>query len=91
MSIAASAASEERSTPRERTGDVVSGAFESRGRVPRIPLRITLVALLVGLVTLALLATGFATQALLRGYLQGQLDSQLRATASEAQQDPRLL
>jgi signal transduction histidine kinase len=57
----------------------------------RIPLRITLVALLVALVTLALLATGFATSALLRNYLQGQQDEQLRATAAEAGHDPGLL
>ncbi len=57
----------------------------------RIPLRITLVALLVGLVTLALLATGFATSALLKGYLQTEQDSQLRAAAAEAQHDVRQL
>jgi two-component system OmpR family sensor kinase len=57
----------------------------------RIPLRITLVALLVGLVTLALLATGFATSALLRGYLQAQQDQQLASMAAEARQDGRLL
>jgi two-component system OmpR family sensor kinase len=57
----------------------------------RIPLRITLVALLVGLVTLALLATGFATSSLLRGYLQGQLDDQLRSMAAEVRRDGRLL
>jgi signal transduction histidine kinase len=44
----------------------------------RIPLRITLVALLTALVTLALLATGFATATLLRGYLEGQQDDRLR-------------
>lgn len=57
----------------------------------RVPLRITLVALLVALLTLALLATGFATVAMLRGYLQGQQDSQLRALAEEAEHDPRLV
>jgi signal transduction histidine kinase len=53
----------------------------------RIPLRITLVALLVGLVTLALLATGFATSALLKGYLQGEQDRELLATAEDARLD----
>jgi two-component system OmpR family sensor kinase len=57
----------------------------------RIPLRITLVALLLALVTLALFATGFATSQLLRGYLEGQQDAQLRATAEEARRDGRLL
>jgi signal transduction histidine kinase len=57
----------------------------------RIPLRITLVALLVGLVTLALLATGFATSALLKGYLQSEQDTQLRTVAEEARHDVRQL
>ncbi|MGY1823879.1 sensor histidine kinase [Geodermatophilus sp. SYSU D00079] len=46
---------------------------------PRVPLRITLVALLVALVTVGLAATGFAATSLLRGYLQGQQDEQLAA------------
>ena len=54
----------------------------------RIPLRITLVALLLALVTLALLATGFMASALLRDYLEGQQDSQLRAAAQAARQNP---
>ena len=58
---------------------------------PRIPLRITLVALLVGLVTLALLATGFATSALLKGYLQSEQDAQLRTAAEDARHDIRQL
>jgi signal transduction histidine kinase len=62
-----------------------------RSTASRIPLRITLVALLVGLVTLALLATGFATSALLKGYLQGEQDKQLRATAADVQRDVQLL
>ncbi|MGY1638977.1 sensor histidine kinase [Geodermatophilus sp. SYSU D00742] len=52
--------------PRARTG-------------PRVPLRITLVALLVALVTVALAATGLAATSLLRGYLEGQQDEQLEA------------
>ena len=50
------------------------------GRRPRVPLRITLVALLVGLVSVALLATGVAATSLLRDYLQQQQDEELRAT-----------
>jgi two-component system OmpR family sensor kinase len=57
----------------------------------RVPLRITLVALLVGLVTLALLATGFATSALLKGYLQAEQDTQLRTAAEDARRNVRLL
>jgi two-component system OmpR family sensor kinase len=41
-------------------------------------LRITLVALLMALVTAALLTTGFVTTSLLRGYLEGQQDDELR-------------
>jgi two-component system OmpR family sensor kinase len=50
-------------------------------RGPRVPLRVTLVALLVALVALALLATGFATTSLLRDYLTDQQDDALRSTA----------
>jgi signal transduction histidine kinase len=55
---------------------------------PRVPLRVTLVALLVALVTVALLATGFAATSLLRGYLTQQQDDQLRAQVQDAQNDP---
>ncbi|TFV53377.1 HAMP domain-containing sensor histidine kinase [Blastococcus sp. TF02A-35] len=48
---------------------------------PRVPLRVTLVALLVALVSVALVATGFAATSLLRGYLTQQQDTQLRLTA----------
>ena len=47
---------------------------------PRVPLRVTLVALLLVLLSLALLATGFATTSLLRTYLQEERDDELRAT-----------
>lgn len=57
----------------------------------RVPLRITLVALLVGLVTLALLATGFATSSLLRDYLQTEQDDELRTAAANAQYDVQQL
>ncbi|MFL5443948.1 MAG: hypothetical protein ACJ78W_05495, partial [Myxococcales bacterium] len=54
----------------------------------RFPLRITLVALLVALVTVALAATGLAATSLLRGYLTGQQDAQLRASADSLARDP---
>ncbi|MGY1702998.1 sensor histidine kinase [Geodermatophilus sp. SYSU D00697] len=55
---------------------------------PRIPLRITLVALLVVLVTVALAATGLAATSLLRGYLTGQQDDQLRLSAENVARNP---
>ncbi|SOC49280.1 two-component system, OmpR family, sensor kinase [Blastococcus aggregatus] len=48
---------------------------------PRVPLRITLVALLLLLVTIALAATGTAATSLLRDYLQDQQDDALRVNA----------
>jgi two-component system OmpR family sensor kinase len=54
-----------------------------------VPLRITLVALLVALVALALMATGFAATSLLRGYLTQQQDDELTATAQSIAGDPR--
>jgi signal transduction histidine kinase len=48
---------------------------------PRVPLRITLVALLLLLVTIALAATGTAATSLLRDYLQDQQDSALTRNA----------
>ncbi|CCH90443.1 Sensor protein [Modestobacter italicus] len=47
----------------------------------RVPLRVTLVALLVALVTLALAATGGAATSLLRGYLAEQQEIALRTDA----------
>jgi two-component system OmpR family sensor kinase len=49
-----------------------------------VPLRITLVALLVALVALALVATGFATTSLLRDYLTDQQDDALRSAVDQA-------
>ncbi|WP_422677983.1 sensor histidine kinase [Blastococcus brunescens] len=49
-------------------------------RGSRVPLRVTLVALMVALLSVALLATGFATTSLLHDYLQDQQDEELRAT-----------
>jgi signal transduction histidine kinase len=57
-------------------------------RAPRVPLRITLVALLVALMAVGLSATGFAATSLLHGYLIDQQDDQLRAALEEAQQNP---
>jgi two-component system OmpR family sensor kinase len=56
-----------------------------------VPLRVTLVALLVLLVTVALTATGFAATSLLRGYLLGQQDQQLRASVRGVTSDQELL
>ncbi|TFV81213.1 HAMP domain-containing protein, partial [Blastococcus sp. CT_GayMR20] len=55
--------------------------FESRGRVPRVPLRITLVAVLVALVAVALAATAVTATSLLKQYLLDQRDAELRDTA----------
>jgi two-component system OmpR family sensor kinase len=61
-------------------------------RGPRVPLRVTLVALLVVLVTVALSATGFAATSLLRGYLLDQQDRQLvDAMRDVAAEDPSYL
>jgi signal transduction histidine kinase len=57
-------------------------------RGPRIPLRITLVGLLVALVAVGLLATGWAATSLLKGYLLGQQDAQLRAQVRAVHDDP---
>ena len=58
---------------------------------PRVPLRVTLVALLVGLVTLALLATGLAATSLLRGYQTQQQNQQVLASARTFTDSPGLL
>ena len=58
-------------------------------RQPRIPLRVTLVALLVVLVAAALAATGFAATSLLSQYIEDQQDDELRATARSIDGDPR--
>ena len=56
----------------------------------RVPLRVTLVALMVALLSVALLATGFATTSLLRDYLEQERDDELRGTVA-ANQRPDLL
>ncbi|MFQ1001929.1 sensor histidine kinase [Modestobacter sp. SSW1-42] len=55
---------------------------------PRVPLRVTLVALLVVLVTVALCATALASTSLLRDYLLEQQDQQLNKTLDGLQQQP---
>jgi two-component system OmpR family sensor kinase len=55
---------------------------------PRIPLRVTLVALLVALVTVALIATGFAATSLLRDYLTEQQVEELSSSAEDVARDP---
>jgi signal transduction histidine kinase len=66
----------------------VSTGGPRAAREPQVPLRITLVALLVALVAVALAATGFAATSLLRGYLTQQQDDQLRAQVHDVQDDP---
>jgi signal transduction histidine kinase len=58
-------------------------------RIPRVPLRITLVALLVALVAVGMAATGLAATSLLRGYLEQQQVEELTASAREISTDPR--
>ncbi len=55
---------------------------------PRVPLRVTLVALLVALVTVGLVATGLAATSLLRSYLTQQQDDQLRVAAQNLEREP---
>ncbi|MGY1825349.1 sensor histidine kinase [Blastococcus sp. SYSU DS0541] len=57
-------------------------------RGPRVPLRVTLVALLVALLSVALLVTGIATTSLLRDYLVDQQDDALRAAVNQT--DPKV-
>ncbi|TKJ28803.1 HAMP domain-containing sensor histidine kinase [Blastococcus sp. CCUG 61487] len=59
------------------------------GSGPRVPLRVTLVALLVALVAVGLAATGFAATSLLTHYLQDQQDEELRANAESIATSPR--
>jgi signal transduction histidine kinase len=60
------------------------------GTGPRVPLRITLVALLVALVAVGLAATGFAATSLLRGYLLDQQDSALRAAVHQFERNQQV-
>jgi signal transduction histidine kinase len=57
-------------------------------RTSRVPLRVTLVALLVVLVAVALAATGAAATAMLHRYLSQQQVEELAASAEEIARDP---
>jgi two-component system OmpR family sensor kinase len=57
----------------------------------RVPLRVTLVAVLVALVAVALTATGFVATSMLRGYLLQEQDREVRASVRYALEDPRLM
>jgi two-component system OmpR family sensor kinase len=59
----------------------VAGVPRVAGLVGRVPLRRALVATLLLVVTLALLGSGLATHATLRGYLLDRVDEQLRGVA----------
>jgi len=79
-------------TSAEQQPATADGPATRADRGPRVPLRVTLVALLVGLVTLALAATGFSATSLLRGYLIEQQDRQLvEAVGDVADKDPAYL
>jgi signal transduction histidine kinase len=83
--------SEERSALGERTGDDVSAPATPRVPMPQVPLRITLVALLVTLVAAALAVTGLTATSLLKGYLLEQRDAELSDTVRASQAQPGLL
>jgi two-component system OmpR family sensor kinase len=59
-------------------------AARSGPRLPRVPLRITLVAVLLVLVALALVVTGVAATSLLKRYQLAQLDQQLEVDLRSA-------
>jgi signal transduction histidine kinase len=56
-------------------------------RLQRVPLRITLVGLLLALVAVALTATGIAATSLLKSYLRDQQNQDLRSTADGYSQE----
>jgi signal transduction histidine kinase len=59
-------------------------------RGPRVPLRITLVGLLVVLMALGLAATGFTSTRLLKTYLIDQRDAELSAAVPDWTHDPKV-
>jgi len=75
--------------PAEANRDIVNLPYPRTSGGPRVPLRVTLVALLVTLVAAALLATGLTATSLLRGYLTHQQDDELKAQALGVAGDPR--
>jgi two-component system OmpR family sensor kinase len=76
--------------PPEEDRGAVTGpdAAPRSGPGPRIPLRITLVGLLVALVAAALTITGVSATSLLRGYLLDQHDDALRTAVGDALNSP---
>jgi two-component system OmpR family sensor kinase len=56
-----------------------------------VPLRVTIVALLLALVAVALTATGFAAAKLLGGYLQAQQDEQLTDALADVARSPGVI
>ncbi len=62
-----------------------------RSALARLPLRTRLVGILVIALLAALAVTGYGVQAVLRGYLVGQIDDQLKATYRAATNDDRIL
>jgi signal transduction histidine kinase len=71
----------------------VTSTVERRTRrtpwASRVPLRVTLVGLLVLLVAVGLAATGITATSLLRDYLHEQRDDELKAAAIASTADPR--
>jgi two-component system, OmpR family, sensor kinase len=65
----------------------VAAPARNPGGLPRFPLRVTLVALLMGLVAAALVATGVAATSLLKRYVVEQQDGQLQATLAGYQEN----
>src|SRR4029453_14200375 len=64
------------------------GATALRRRLRAVPLRARLVGILVALLVIALTATGWATQFVLRDFLIGQKDDQLASAAASLGQPP---
>ena len=76
--------------PAEANRHAVSAFVPPPRTGSRVPLRITLVALLVALVAVGLLVTGFAATSMLRSYLLHQRDAELRTALQASGHDPRV-
>jgi two-component system, OmpR family, sensor kinase len=70
------------------TTEVIETPARSQWRAPRFPLRVTLVAMLTGLVLIALMATGVAATSLLKRYVVEQQDRQLETTLASSVRSP---
>jgi two-component system OmpR family sensor kinase len=70
---------------------VTATSLHPARRTTRLPLRVTLVALIVALVSIALAATGFAATRLLQQYLTGQQAAELRQAVDSYSHDPMVL